>query len=66
MRCLRGGAAQGAGETRDQCASRRLAETGTAARSSWAIDDTVHNLVPNYFPNEYDLYDWGWEKVWVG
>jgi ABC-type transport system substrate-binding protein len=32
----------------------------------WAIDDTVHGLVPNYFPNEYDLYDWHLEKVWVG
>jgi len=31
----------------------------------WAIDNRVHGLTPNYFPNEYDLYDWALEKVWV-
>lgn len=31
----------------------------------WGIDKRVHGLVPNYFPYEYDLYDWELEKVWV-
>ncbi len=31
----------------------------------WGIDKRVHELVPNYFPYEYDLYDWELEKVWV-
>lgn len=31
----------------------------------WGIDNKVHELAPNYFPNEYDLYDWHLEKVWV-
>lgn len=31
----------------------------------WALDKRVHGLAPNYFPYEYDLYDWELEKVWV-
>ncbi len=31
----------------------------------WGINNRVHGLTPNYFPYEYDLYDWEWEKVWV-
>ena len=31
----------------------------------WGINNRVHNLVPNYFPYEYDLHDWELEKVWV-
>ena len=31
----------------------------------WGIGNNVHGLVPNYFPYDYDLYDWALEKVWV-
>ena len=31
----------------------------------WGVGNNVHGLVPNYFPNEYDLYDWHLEQVWV-
>jgi peptide/nickel transport system substrate-binding protein len=31
----------------------------------WGLATRVHGLIPNYFPYEYELYDWQLEKVWV-
>jgi ABC-type transport system substrate-binding protein len=52
-------------ELQDVIAEEALALMIVRSPDIWGIGNNVHGLTPNYFPNEYDLYDWHLEKVWV-